>query len=343
MATQSSSQLRPSALTMGEPAGIGAEITVKAWQALRSQQDAPPFFVIDDPARYGPFDVPIAAINHPAHAARTFPEALPVFPLTHSVTPTTGQPLAANAPAVLEAIEKAVKLTAAGLASAVVTNPIEKKVLVDAGFSFPGHTDYLGALTRNLPGASPSGPVMMLAGPSLRTVPVTVHTALAKVPTALTTQDIVAVGACVDRALRVDFGIEAPRLVVAGLNPHAGEGGLFGHEDTDIIAPAIAKLRRQNIKCEGPLPADTLFHSERRAQYDAALCMYHDQALIPVKTIDFHHTVNVTLGLPIIRTSPDHGTALDIAGKDVANPTSLISALTMAAQLATHRRHHRAP
>ncbi|MEL7018686.1 MAG: 4-hydroxythreonine-4-phosphate dehydrogenase PdxA [Pseudomonadota bacterium] len=332
-------QPSPLVLTMGEPAGIGAEITGKAWQALRhyTPGDGPVFFVIDDPARYRRFDVPVTPITHPAHAGDAFAGALPVLPLTNPVTPTTGQPLIDNAPAVLEAIEKAVKLCAAGLANGVVTNPIEKKILIDAGFSFPGHTDYLVALTRGLPGASASGPVMMLAGPTLRTVPVTVHTALANVPTALTREDIVAVGRCVHGALRTDFGVEDPRLVVAGLNPHAGEGGLFGHEDEEIIAPAIAQLRRENIACEGPLPADTLFHAERRETYDAALCMYHDQALIPVKTIDFHHTVNVTLGLPIIRTSPDHGTALDIAGQGVANPASLISALTMANTLSGHR------
>lgn len=327
----------PLALTMGEPAGIGAEITVKAWQHLRQHAAWPGFFVIDHPERYDALNVPIVTIDEPAQTCAAFQEHLPILPLDKPASSTPGRASPATAPSVIASIEHAVAYCLDGSASGIVTNPIEKHILIDAGFCFPGHTEFLGQLTKHIPMTSPRGPVMMLAGPTLRTVPVTVHQALSTVPASLTADNIISIALITNAALISDFGIKAPRLVIAGLNPHAGEQGLFGCEDDTVIAPAVQALRQQGINATGPLPADTLFHAEKRAGYDAALCMYHDQALIPVKTLDFHHTVNVTLGLPIVRTSPDHGTALDIAGQGLANPASLISALMMAAQIASTR------
>lgn len=321
---------------MGEPAGIGAEITAKAWQHLRQSAGAD-FFVIDRPERYAHLDIPHVSIDSPSQARTYFRDKLPVLSLDQPVHSVAGKPSPKTASAVITSIEKAVALCLEGTVSGIVTNPIEKHVLVDAGFNFPGHTEFLGSLTNHIQMAVPRGPVMMLAGPTLRTVPVTVHQALSTVPASLTTDDIIRIGLIVNAALVNDFGIDKPRIVVAGLNPHAGEEGLFGNEDKSIIAPAIEVLRARGIDAVGPLPADTLFHDEKRATYDAALCMYHDQALIPVKTLNFHHTVNVTLGLPIVRTSPDHGTALDIAGKGIANPASLISAILCAMDIAKAR------
>ena len=326
----------PIALTMGEPAGIGGEITLKAWQE-RIARALPPFFVIDDAARLVALGattglvVPIREIGDPAEALRVFPTALPV--LRHPLVrrPTPGRPDPANAPAVIAAIERAVALVQHGQASAIVTNPIQKEALYAAGFAYPGHTEFLGAL------ANVAHPVMMLAGPDLRVVPVTVHLPLAAALAALSSATIVACGRITAEALQHDFGIARPRLAVAALNPHAGEGGAMGGEEKDIIAPAIARLAAQGIAISGPAPADTLFHAEARKRYDAVLCMYHDQALIPLKTLDFERGVNITLGLPFIRTSPDHGTAMDIAGDGVANPASLIAALTTAGAMAARR------
>ena len=323
----------PLALTMGEPAGIGGEITLKAWR----ERAAPPFFVIDDPARLialaqaTGLDVPVREIRDPGEAARAFSNALPVLAQPLPRAPVPGRPDPANAPAVIAAIERAVTLVRNRQASAVVTNPIQKETLYDAGFAYPGHTEFLGVL------ANVAHPVMMLVGPELRVVPVTVHLSLADALVTLSTATIVTCGRITAAALTRDFGIARPRLAVAALNPHASEAGAMGHEEHDIIAPAVAALAAQGIDVSGPAPADTLFHAAARARYDAVLCMYHDQALIPLKTLDFERGINITLGLPFIRTSPDHGTATDIAGRGIANPASLIAALTTASAMATRR------
>jgi 4-hydroxythreonine-4-phosphate dehydrogenase len=318
----------PLALTMGEPAGIGPEITLAAWRAVRAA--GPVFFVIGDPALLP--GAPVVEIDAPEDAAVAFHSALPVLPLRLAVPAIPGQLDVANAPAVIAAIEQAVAFAKEGRAGGVVTNPIQKSVLTAAGFPHPGHTEFLGELA----GAGVP-PVMMLACPGLRVVPVTVHVALRRAAAELTTQAIVEQGRIVAAALRRDFGIAAPRLVVAGLNPHAGEDGTMGREDIEIVAPAVAALGAEGIAVRGPLPADTLFTPRARATYDCALCMYHDQALIPVKTLDMDGGVNVTLGLTIVRTSPDHGTALDIAGKGRADPGSLIAALRMGGEMARMR------
>ncbi len=329
------SALHPLALTMGEPAGIGGEIALKAWLAAR--EALPPFFLIDDPARLAAlatrlgWTVPIAPIAAPGEAAAAFSSAVPVLPLKEGCAVLPGAPSAKAAPAVLEAIRRAVELTQSGHAAAVVTSPINKKLLYDAGFQHPGHTEYLAELT-----GAPL-PVMMLASEMLRVVPVTIHLSLRDALAALTTEGIVAAGRITAAALKRDFGIPKPRLAVAGLNPHAGEDGALGREDIEIVAPAVAKLRAEGIDAVGPLPADTMFHAAARARYDTALCMYHDQGLIPLKTLGFEQGVDVTLGLPIVRTSPDHGTAFDIAGKGVASADSLIAALRLAADMAARR------
>jgi 4-hydroxythreonine-4-phosphate dehydrogenase len=332
----------PLALTMGEPAGIGGEIALKAW--LRRGDGVPPFFVIDDPGRLAAlagrlgWSVPLCALAADdgadvAHAAlRVFAEALPVLPVGGTPRAAPGRPDPADAPLVIGAIDLAVAQVRAGRAAAVVTSPVNKDALYRAGFRHPGHTEYLAELA-----GTGERAVMMLACQELRVVPVTIHLALRDAVAQLSGAAIVHAGRVTHQALIRDFGIAAPVLAVAGLNPHAGEAGALGREDIDIIAPAIAELRACGIDARGPLAADTMFHAASRHGYDAALCMYHDQALIPVKTIDFDGAVNVTLGLPFIRTSPDHGTAFDIAGKGVARPDSLIAALLMAAQMARRR------
>lgn len=318
----------PLALTMGDPAGIGGEIAARAWAAGAV---ARPFFLIGDPAWAGGFG-PVAEISAPEEATRAFADALPVMPERLAAPAPPGAPVAANAASVIRSIERAVSLARAGAAAAVVTLPINKKALYDgAGFAYPGHTEFLAALG----GVERS--VMMLAAPGLRVVPATIHIPLAEAPRRLTAALIKETGRILAAALTRDFGITAPRLAVAGLNPHAGEGGAMGTEDRDVVAPAVAALRAEGIDVRGPLPADTMFHAAARAGYDAALCMYHDQALIPVKMLDFARGVNVTLGLPFIRTSPDHGTAYDIAGRGVADPTSLIEALNLAHAMAARR------
>ncbi|WP_376097738.1 4-hydroxythreonine-4-phosphate dehydrogenase PdxA [Roseomonas sp. CCTCC AB2023176] len=319
---------RPLALTMGEPAGIAPEITAASWSRLRAT--GPAFLVLGDPALFR--GVPVISIAGPEETAAAFPHALPVLPMPLPVAVTPGRPSIANAPAILASIERAVALALAGRAAAVITNPIQKAVLTAAGFAHPGHTEFLGELAgRGVP------PVMMLACPGLRVVPVTIHLSLRDAVSRLTSGSIVGTGTLLAEALRRDFGIAEPRLVVAALNPHAGEEGTMGREDIEVVAPAVAALRAAGISVRGPLPADTLFTPRARATYDAALCMYHDQALIPVKTIDMDGGVNATLGLRVVRTSPDHGTALDIAGKGLADPGSLIAALRMAAEIAAHR------
>lgn len=325
------------ALSAGDPSGIGPEIAIAAFMA-REALDVPAFYLLADPAliasRAGQLGLSVPIIETtPAQSARAFAQALPIVPLTARCVDSPGRPDPANAAATVEAIDRAVAACLAGDAAAIVTCPIAKKPLYDAGFRFPGHTEYLAHLAARHTGVE-ALPVMMLAGPDLRTVPVTIHIALAEVPKALTTELIVATARITAADLATRFGIARPRLAIAGLNPHAGEGGSMGLEDERIVRPAVDILRAEGIDAFGPLPADTLFHPRARAGYDAALCMYHDQALIPAKALAFDEAVNVTLGLPFIRTSPDHGTAFDIAGKGIARPDSLIAALKLARKLA---------
>ena len=328
--------MRPLALTMGEPAGIGGEVAFKAWDR---RGELPAFFLLDDPERLDRLArrlgrrQKLTVIAHPAEAETSFADALPVLatPLVSAVEP--GRPDPANAGAVVESIRRAVALVQAGEAGAVVTNPIHKSVLYQAGFNHPGHTEFLAELAG---GGSRS--VMMLTARDLRVVPVTIHLALAEAIKRLSRAEIVEIGRITAAALSRDFAIDRPRLAVAALNPHAGESGEMGREEIEIIAPAVADLVGAGIDAFGPEPADTLFHDAARGRYDAVLCMYHDQALIPLKTIDFAGGVNVTLGLPFIRTSPDHGTAFDIAGKGVADESSLVAALQLAGRLVETRR-----
>jgi len=327
----------PLALSVGDPSGVGPEIAIAAWQA-RDSAGVSPFYLLADPlliaARARRLGAEVAMVETtPAQAARVFHGALPVVPLVARFVDSPGRPDPANAAGTVEAIDRAVADCLAGHAAAVVTCPIAKKPLYDAGFGFPGHTEYLAHLASLHSGVEVT-PVMLLAGPELRTVPVTIHIALAEVPKALTTELIVTTGRITAADLASRFGIAKPRLAIAGLNPHAGEGGAMGGEDERIIRPAIDILRALGIDAFGPLPADTLFHARARAGYDVAICMYHDQALIPAKALAFDEAVNVTLGLPFIRTSPDHGTAFDIAGKGVARADSLIAALKLASKLA---------
>ncbi len=326
----------PLALTMGEPAGIGGEIALKSW--LDRRGDLPPFYVIDDPdrlaalARRLDWPVPIRPIDAPDRAPSHFADALPVLPIETTIRAQPGRPDPGDAPAILGAIQTAVHDVTTGHAAALVTNPIQKDSLYRAGFHHPGHTEYLAELA----GAG-AAPVMMLACPGLRVVPVTIHVALRRAIESLSSAAIVHAGRITEAALRRDFGVGSPVLAVAGLNPHAGEAGSLGREEIEIVEPAVGELRAAGIDARGPLPPDTMFHAEARGGYDAALCMYHDQALIPIKTIDFHGGVNVTLGLPFVRTSPDHGTALAIAGRGTARPDSLIAALRLAAEMAARR------
>jgi 4-hydroxythreonine-4-phosphate dehydrogenase len=320
----------PLAMTMGDPAGIGPELALSAW---RDRRPSAPFFVLAAPAvlaaaarRLG-FAAPVIETD-PAGAAAAFSKGLPVVPLKSPVKDAPGRPTAANAGATIESIARAVEAVHQGAARAVVTNPIAKAVLYDAGFRFPGHTEYLGELAKAW--GAPAFPVMMIWSEALKVVPVTIHIPLAEAPQALTAELIVKTARVVDRDLRARFGVEKPRLAVAGLNPHAGEGGAMGREEITIIMPAIEALRAEGIDAVGPLPADTMFHPKARARYDVALTMYHDQGLIPAKTLAFDEGVNVTLGLPFVRTSPDHGTAFDIAGRGLANPASLIAAVRLA-------------
>jgi 4-hydroxythreonine-4-phosphate dehydrogenase len=322
---------------MGEPAGIGGEIAMKAW--LGRAEGVPPFYLIDSPERLAVlaaqlgWPVPVRAIDAPREAPEIFSEALPVVSVGVRPRGRPGQPDPADAPAVVGAIEAAVADVRERRAAALVTNPIHKDSLYRAGFPHPGHTEYLAELAGE--GATS---VMMLVCPELRVVPVTIHLPLRRVADALSSDRIVATGRITAAALQADFGIEKPVLAIAGLNPHAGEAGGLGREEIEIIEPAIAELRRYGIDARGPLAADTMFHATARQSFDAALCMYHDQALIPIKTIDFDGGVNVTLGLPFVRTSPDHGTAFAIAGKGIARARSLVAALRLAAEMAATRR-----
>jgi len=323
----------PLALSQGDPAGIGPDIAIQAW-LNRHELGLPPFLYLGDPAvlqvraRQLELDVTIAE-SDPANASALFATALPVLPIPTGVDVLAGKPHVANARGTIQAIEQAVSLCLAGEVAAVVTNPIAKSVLYEAGFGFPGHTEFLADLTARATGQALM-PVMMLAGPKLKAVPVTIHIPLKDVPGALSESLIVETCRIVARDLKTRFGLASPRLAVAGLNPHAGENGAIGHEDDDIIEPAIRVLRDEGIDAFGPLPADTMFHDDARTRYDVAICMYHDQALIPAKALGFDDSVNVTLGLPFIRTSPDHGTAFGLAGSGFAKETSLVAALQMA-------------
>ena len=327
----------PLALTQGDPAGVGPDITLAAWEN-RAALNLPPFLYLGDPdvlaarAKTLGRDVPLREAD-PASAAAIFANALPVLPIAAGATVTPGQPDSKTARGTIAAIEMAVALTMGGQTAAVVTNPIAKAVLYEAGFAFPGHTEFLADLATRAIG-KPLLPVMLLAGPKLRAVPVTIHIALSAVPAALTTELILDTCRIAHADLRDRFGIAAPRLAISGLNPHAGENGTMGREDDAVIRPAIAALQAEGIDARGPLPADTMFHDAARATYDVAICMYHDQALIPAKALGFDDSVNATLGLPFIRTSPDHGTAFSLAGTGAAKADSLIAALRLAGELA---------
>jgi 4-hydroxythreonine-4-phosphate dehydrogenase len=326
----------PLALTQGDPSGIGPEIALKAWRAMHAGET--PFFVLGEAQHFERVSqvlglgVPIVEAE-PQNAHGVFAEALPVVPLRSNVIGTPGRPSSADAAATIEAIERAVAMVHEELAAAVVTNPIAKEVLYGAGFPHPGHTEFLGELAaRYFPGAT-SRPVMMLWSPELAVVPATIHIPLADVPARLTRDLLVETGRIVAQDLRERFALAEPRLAFCGLNPHAGEKGSIGREEIEIIAPALEQLRQEGVRVAGPFPADTLFHAAARARYDAVIAMYHDQALVPIKTIAFENAVNVTLGLPFVRTSPDHGTAFDIAGQGKADPSSLIAALRLATRL----------
>jgi 4-hydroxythreonine-4-phosphate dehydrogenase len=328
---------RPLALTLGEPAGIGPDLAIALWRR-RIDLDLPPFYVIADReylarrARHLGTEIAFAS-STPREAGATFAAALPVVDVGVAVTAAPGIPDASSAPAAIAAIRLGVRHVLDGAACALVTNPIAKNVLYRSGFPEPGHTEYLARLAAEATGVV-RRPVMMLWSPELAVVPVTIHLPLAQVAGALDTDLIVEVGRITADDLARRFGIALPRLAVAGLNPHAGEDGAMGAEDGTIVRAAVERLIAEGIAARGPVPADTMFHPAARASYDVALCMYHDQALIPIKTLAFDHAVNVTLGLPFVRTSPDHGTAFDIAGTGRADPSSLIAAMRLAARLA---------
>ena len=327
---------KPLALTSGEPAGIGPDITIKAW-LRRNELKLPPFYLLGDldfigrRAKMLRLDVKLADVSA-ENALDTFAGALPVVATGQAATARPGQPDDSSALAAIASIRQAVGDVAAGRAGAVVTNPIAKSVLYRAGFRHPGHTEFLAELAAT--GAYTPQPVMLLWSPAVAVVPVTIHLSLRDAIAQLSSELIVTTARIVAADLKSRFGLAYPRLAISGLNPHAGEDGSLGTEDRDIVAPAVEILRGDGIDVRGPLPADTMFHEAARKTYDCAICMYHDQALIPVKTLAFDDAVNVTLGLPFIRTSPDHGTAFDIAGTGAANPSSLIAALRLAARMA---------
>ena len=323
----------PLAISLGDPAGIGPEVLAKCWDN-RGTFNLPPFVAIGDPRSIAAvWDGPIVIIDDPREADSAFDSGLPLIQLMSAEEDLPGHPSVAGAHCSLDALELAVGLARSGSAAAVVTGPVAKEQLYAIGFAHPGQTEFVAERC----GVASGNVAMMLAGPTLRTVPATTHLALAEVVTQLTAQLIESRGRTVLRGLQRNFGIAEPRLAVAGLNPHSGEGGTLGREEIEIIEPAIAALSAEGWRVTGPHPADTLFHASARANYDVALCMYHDQALIPVKAIHFEDAVNVTLGLPIVRTAPDHGTAFDIAGQDRADPRPMAAAIRMAAECAIHR------
>lgn len=325
--------MQPLAVSIGDPAGVGPEVIARSWEA-RESAGLSPFVVLGNAAPFrAVWDGPLALVSSPAQAAAVFTRSLPVIAVGELDAVQPGKPDRTGAALAFAALEAAVALTIKGETSAMVTAPVSKSELKAVGYTWPGQTEFVAERS----GVAPDDAVMMLAGPNVRTVPVTIHIPLREVPEALTTNLILQRAEVTARALRQDFGIPQPRLAIAGLNPHAGEDGHLGTEDQAIIAPAVAELRRRGWLAEGPLPADALFAPHIRGRYDAMLCMYHDQALIPVKALDFDQGVNMTLGLPIVRTSPDHGTAFNIAGKGIARPDAMIAALRMAAECATRR------
>ena len=327
----------PLAVSLGDPAGIGPEVIAKCWDN-RSQFGLPSFVAVGDGHSIAAvWDGPIEVVDDPRQADAAFDHALPLIQIPAAGTDVPGHPSLAGAHCSLDALELAVGLARSGSASAVVTGPIAKEQLYAIGFQHPGQTEFVAERC----GVSPGNVAMMLAGPTLRTVPVTTHLPLAEVARALSSALIESRGRAALRGLQRNFGIAEPRLAVAGLNPHAGEGGQLGREEIEIIGPAIAALAAEGWRVVGPLPADTMFHDRARANYDAALCMYHDQALIPAKALGFDDAVNVTLGLPFVRTSPDHGTAFGIAGKGLARESSLVAALKLAAHLGRVEESHR--
>ena len=325
----------PLALSMGEPAGVGPEIISQAWTALRTT--GPAFVVVGDAVLIRAQGRPVEIVSSTAESLTVFNRAIPVLDIPLKAPVTPGRPDPVNAGAVADWIERAVGLALSGDASGVVTAPIAKAPLYAAGFRFPGHTEFIAELTSNTPFAGVRGPVMMLSAKDLRACLVTIHIPLAEVPELVTTERVCRTVRVVDEAMKRDFNIATPRLALAAMNPHAGESGSIGLEEIEVLAPAAATLRAEGISITDAQPADTLFHEAARATYDAVICLYHDQALIPVKTLDFWGGVNTTLGLPIIRTSPDHGTGFDIAGKGVARPDSLIAAIRLAGTMAAAR------
>ena len=328
-----SSVIRPLAVSLGDPAGIGPEVVAKCWDG-RSEFGLPPFAAVGDPRSVGNvWDGPIELIDDPRQADSVFDYALPLFQISAAEADVPGQPSVAGAHCSLVSLEIAFGLARSGSGACVVTGPVSKEQLYSIGFSHPGQTEFVAERC----GVSPGNVAMMLAGPTLRTVPVTTHLPLADVPHSLSAALIEARARTVLRGLQRNFGIAEPRLAISGLNPHAGEGGMLGREEVEIIIPAIDTLRSEGWRVTGPHPADTMFHAAARARYDAALCMYHDQALVPLKALHFEDGVNVTLGLPIIRTAPDHGTAFDIAGQDLADPRPLAAAIRMAAYCVANR------
>jgi 4-hydroxythreonine-4-phosphate dehydrogenase len=320
----------PLAVSLGDPAGIGAEVIAKSWER-RESAALPPFFVVGDiGAIRAVWQGPVQVVAAPEEAAACFGRALPVLRVGDGGAAVPGRPDAAGARAALDALELAVGLTRSGAAAAMVTGPVSKAQLYGIGFVHQGQTEFVAERC----GIAADRVAMMLAGPTLRTVPVTTHLPLADVPAALSVELIVAKARTTIRGLRRQFGIARPRLAVAGLNPHAGENGALGREDIEIVAVAVERLQDEGAQVRGPLAADSMFHARARAGYDAALCMYHDQALIPLKALHFDEGVNITLGLPIVRTSPDHGTAFDIAGQGRADPAAMVAAIALAASCA---------
>lgn len=326
---------RALALSLGDPGGISPEIITRAWTALH--RDGPAFVVVGDADLIAAQGVPVRALDQIQDVSGIFHDALPVLHRPCPATPAPGRSDPANASAIVAWIEEAVGLTLAGKTAGVVTGPIAKAPLYQAGFRFPGHTEFIAELTSAAPMHGARGPVMMLVASDLRVCLVTIHVPLNEVSELVTTERVMRTARVAHEALQRDLGIERPRLALAGLNPHAGEGGAIGLEEREVLAPAVERLRAEGIEISAPMPPDTMFHAEARARYDAAICLYHDQGLIPVKTLDFWGGVNATLGLPIIRTSPDHGVGYDIAGKGVARPDSLIAAIRLAADMAEHR------
>jgi 4-hydroxythreonine-4-phosphate dehydrogenase len=323
----------PLAISVGDPAGIGPEIIGKAWEARKSAK-LPPFFAIGDVGSFAPhWDGPVVKIGDPADSFAHFDSALPVIEVHNCISIIPGEPDLDGAHCAYQALEMAIGFARAGSAAALVTGPVSKTQLYAVGFTHPGQTEFIAERC----GVSKNNAVMMLAGPDLRVVPMTTHIPLASVASKLDGRLIRQRLRATAKGLQRNFGIKNPRLAVAGFNPHAGESGNMGREEIDIFEPAIAQIRSEGFDVVGPLSADTMFHAEARSHYDAALCAYHDQALIPLKTLYFHDAVNITLGLPVVRTSPDHGTAFGIAGQNIAMPHSMIAAIKMAEMAALNR------